>query len=145
MTLYFAPQPITVHLTEMQLPAAIEAAHDALIRRVAWTVFRSARWEGVDWETVRTIVDSTASLYMTLMFVAKDQPAESFHEKFFGPDLAVVKPLHPVIILTVGVPDEPRMINLITVRMWALHFSHDIIIRSHRSQGPRSSSPGLCG
>lgn len=84
MTLYFAPQPITVHLTEMQLPAAIEAAHDALIRRVAWTVFRSARWEGVDWETVRTIVDSTASLYMTLMFVAKDQPAESFHEKFFG-------------------------------------------------------------
>jgi hypothetical protein len=80
----YQPRQIEVSIDEHQLAAIIEATHDALIKRVKWTVMRESHWAALDYEVVRMSVGALAEAYTTFVFTARDLPPEAFHGEFFS-------------------------------------------------------------
>ena len=80
----YQPRRIDISLDEHQLAATVEATHDALIKRVRWTVTRESQaWNDLDFPTVKACVAQLAEAYTTFMFAARDVP-DSFHSEFYN-------------------------------------------------------------
>lgn len=80
----YEPRQIQINLDEYQLAATIEATHDALIKRVKWTVIREPHWAGLDYQIIKMSISHLAQAYTTFMFAARDLPSEAFHSEFFS-------------------------------------------------------------
>lgn len=79
----YAPRPVQLEVTDQHLATLIEATHDALIKRVKWTVTRESHWANLEFETMQMCISLLAETYTLLVFTARDLPSDAFYPTFF--------------------------------------------------------------
>jgi hypothetical protein len=65
--------PIQLNLTQHEAASVIEAIHDALFRKVRWTISPSyEKWHSLDFTLVQVSIDSLAGIYTSLYMAFRE-------------------------------------------------------------------------
>lgn len=80
---------IPTPLTPQETASTIEALHDALLKRMLWTIRPNSQWRNLPWSSVQEIINSMASAHASLIMAmrAAETPVHpQFYDTFtFAP------------------------------------------------------------
>ena len=81
---------VTIRLSSHELASTVEALHDAIIRRLSWSVLEDFKdWRNLDLKIVQTILDTLVSAYGICMMdfdSGKFEKDPMYREQFSLPD-----------------------------------------------------------